>query len=437
MTRPERLPLRYLPAELAHQLKQGVDAAFPEDAAPLIRALTTGNRDNLTDHYTSSLQRTGLSHTVAVSGMHLSFLAALVSGLLGRGKRRSALVTCGVVLVFTLISGCTPSVVRAAVMLILLQLAALLGRERDPLTALALALMLLLAWNPFSAAHIGLQLSFASVAGILLFSDRLQERMLRVWKRPPKDSTPLRLLGALVRFGAAALSATLGAMVFTTPLTALYFGSLSLISPLANLMTLWAVSAAFSGGLIAGAAGAVLPELGRVLALPVLPFVRYLDWVVPRLARAPFAWSKAMPALCPIVLAGFWYLYRQTLLPRFWYQHQQELYLAVWTMAGVLALLPCLKRRHWGMLLPVLAMMLACLGFRGMLAYPQVYSLFSGRLMEEKAEMSTQYYLRFGQPSEELAVAALLVAAVYLLCCFLRVEWVPAEQKGRQEPEES
>ena len=45
--------------------------------------------------------------------------------------------------------------------------------------------------------------------------------------------------------------------------------------------------------------------------------------------------------------------------------------------------------------------------------------------------------LRFGQPSEELAVAALLVAAVYLLCCFLRVEWVPAEQKGRQEPEES
>ena len=45
--------------------------------------------------------------------------------------------------------------------------------------------------------------------------------------------------------------------------------------------------------------------------------------------------------------------------------------------------------------------------------------------------------VEISQPSEELAVAALLVAAVYLLCCFLRVEWVPAEQKGRQEPEES
>ena len=151
--RPEAVPLRDRPALWSRALKDSIDRSFPGDAAPLVKALVTGNRDSLTDPFTTSLQRTGLSHTVAVSGMHLSFLAALVSGLLGRGKRRSALVTCGVVLVFTLISGCTPSVVRAAVMLILLQLAALLGRERDPLTALALALMLLLAWNPFSSAR--------------------------------------------------------------------------------------------------------------------------------------------------------------------------------------------------------------------------------------------------------------------------------------------
>lgn len=156
----------------------------------------------------------------------------------------------------------------------------------------------------------------------------------------------------------------------------------------------------------------------------------------PRLARAPFTWSKALPVLCPIVLAGFWYLYRQLVLPEFWYQHQQELYLAVWAAAGVLALLLCLKRRQWGMLVPALVMLLACLGFRELLTYPRVYSLFSDRLMGAEPGMSTQYYLRFGQPSEELAAATLLVAALYLLCCFLRVEWVPAGRKG-QEPEES
>lgn len=91
--------------------------------------------------------------------------------------------------------------------------------------------MLLLAWNPFSAAHIGLQLSFASVVGILLFSDRLQERMLRGGSGRPRTPSRSGCWGRWSASGRAALSATLGAMVFTTPLTALYFGSLSLISP--------------------------------------------------------------------------------------------------------------------------------------------------------------------------------------------------------------
>ena len=56
--------------------------------------------------------------------------------------------------------------------------------------------------------------------------------------------------------------------------------------------------------------------------------------------------------------------------------------------------------------------------------------LIKGRVLENSL-------LTAREAAEELAVAALLVAAVYLLCCFLRVEWVPAEQKGRQEPEES
>ena len=80
------------------------------------------------------------------------------------------------------------------------------------------------------------------------------------------------------------------------------------------------------------------------------------------------------------------------------------------------------------MLLPVLAMMLACLGFRGCWPIPRSIPV-SGRLMEEKAEMSTQYYLRFGQPrgagggrpSGGRCVPAVLLPAG---------EWVPAEHKA-------
>lgn len=150
--RPEAVPLRDRPALWSRALKDSIDRSFPGDAAPLVKALVTGNRDSLTDPFTTSLQRTGLSHTVAVSGMHLAFLAGLVSLLLGASRRLTALVLIPMSILFCLVAGCTPSVVRAAIMIVLLQLAPLFRRERDDCTALGTALLLLLLWNPYSAA---------------------------------------------------------------------------------------------------------------------------------------------------------------------------------------------------------------------------------------------------------------------------------------------
>ena len=141
--RPEAVPLRDRPALWSRELKDSIDRSFPGDAAPLVKALVTGNRDSLTDPFTTSLQRTGLTHTVAVSGMHLAFLAGLVSLLLGASRRLTALVLIPMSALFCLVAGCTPSVVRAAITIVLLQLAPLLGRERDDCTALGTALLLL------------------------------------------------------------------------------------------------------------------------------------------------------------------------------------------------------------------------------------------------------------------------------------------------------
>ena len=290
LQRPERIPLRYWPAVLSKYLKQGIDAAFPEDVSPVIRGLVTGNRDSLTDEFTSSLQRVGLSHTVAVSGMHLAFLAAMVSALLGRGKRSTALVTSLFVLLFCGVAGNTPSVTRAAVMILLLQIAPLLGRERDGPTALAFALMLLLLWNPFSAAHVGLQLSFGAVAGILMVSDSIQGWMLRKLRLDKRSKRWLvRQLVKAPRFLVSVLCATLGASVLTVPLVALHFQSFSLIAPLSNLFTLWAVALLFLGGLAVGLTGIFLPGPATVLAIPFTAIARWLVRVVEGLGRLPMA----------------------------------------------------------------------------------------------------------------------------------------------------
>ena len=288
--RPEHVPVSCIPAYLSRELKQSIDRIFLPDVAALVKAVVTGNRDNLSDSFTTSLQRTGLAHTVAVSGMHLAYLAGFLSLLLGRGSRRTALVSLPVIILFTLVAGCTPSVVRAAIMIVMLQLAPLLGRERDNFTSLAFALLVLLVHNPYAAANVGLQLSFGAVAGIFLFSGGLQKRMLKPFHLKPSGKNPLRWLwNGLLRFGAPVFATTLGALVSTTPLTAWYFGQVSLIAPVSNLLTLWAVSAVFVGGIAVGMLGIALPAVATVAAAPVTFLARYLYWSIELMGRIPFA----------------------------------------------------------------------------------------------------------------------------------------------------
>jgi competence protein ComEC len=316
--RPTRVPPQYFAAWASKALKTGIDTAFPEDVAGFVRALVTGNRDNLTDEFTTSLERAGLSHTVAVSGMHLAFLASLLTALLGRGRRSTALFTVLWVALFCGIAGNTPSVLRAAVMILMLQLAPLLDRERDGPTSLALALFLLLWVNPFSAAHIGLQLSFTAVAGILLVSDRVQGWLLKKL-RMDQLSKPRGWGEQLLRTGpyfvVSTLSATLGASVLTIPLVALHFNMISLIAPLSNLLTLWAIGFLFLGGLGVGTLAIVLPDLAAVLAVPFAGLARYLQWVIdlvskPALAALPLesvyyrAWLVLIYALLLVSIRG-------------------------------------------------------------------------------------------------------------------------------------
>ena len=184
--------------------------------------------------------------------------------------------------------------------------------------SLALALFLLLWVNPFSAAHIGLQLSFTAVAGILLVSDRVQGWLLKKL-RMDQLSKPRGWGEQLLRTGpyfvVSTLSATLGASVLTIPLVALHFNMISLIAPLSNLLTLWAIGFLFLGGLGVGTLAIVLPDLAAVLAVPFAGLARYLQWVIdlvskPALAALPLesvyyrAWLVLIYALLLVSIRG-------------------------------------------------------------------------------------------------------------------------------------
>ncbi|SMC47795.1 DNA internalization-related competence protein ComEC/Rec2 [Papillibacter cinnamivorans] len=278
----DSIPIRYYPAVMAKKLGGTMGAIFGEAEAPFMKALLLGDRGELSDPFSSALSVSGLSHTVAVSGMHIAALVGFIL-LISRRRRRAALFAIPLILLFMAVVGNTPSVARAGIMQIMILLAPALGREEDPPTTLSFALLLILLQNPFAAAGIGLQLSFAAIAGIALFSPKIY---LAIEGKKEREKGLKR---KAVRFLAASVSSTLGAMAFTTPLVAVYFDTVSLVAPIANFLCLWAVSFVFVGGLIATLAGLIWLPLGTYLAFIVSLGTDYLLFLIPRLAKFPFA----------------------------------------------------------------------------------------------------------------------------------------------------
>lgn len=282
------IPPRYLPQAWAKAIKDSLLGCFGPALAPFFVSLVTGDKSLLPGDVYTALRRTGLAHVAAVSGLHVTFLAGLAGLLFGRRRRGSAALGLLLCVCFAAVAGFTPSVVRAVFFQAAILLAPLLGREEDRPTTLSAALLVLLVRNPYAAAGIGLQLSFAAVAGISLLTGRLNRRWTAKLPTRPKG-LPLRLGCALARFALGTLATTLGALLFTTPLTAFYFRSVSLIAPLANLLCLWAVSYAFLGALIAALAGLAIPALGGAAAAVAAVPGRYVVWTAVHLSRFPFA----------------------------------------------------------------------------------------------------------------------------------------------------
>ena len=262
---------------ISRSLSGHINKIFPEDTSAFMQALLLGDKSLLYEDegLHLAMTRAGFMHIVAVSGLHVAFLVGLLRLILGSG-RRSALLCLALIWLFVFITGASPSAVRAGFMQSFLLLAPLLRRENDPPTSLSLALALILLQNPFAAASISLQLSFAAVAGIFCFSGRIYSFLISV--------LPKLAEGRLGRYAAANTATSLGVMVFTTPLTAVHFGYIPVLAILSNIAGLWAVSLCFGLGW-AACALSLLPWAGFITAWLCSWFARYI-FLVSRLVSA-------------------------------------------------------------------------------------------------------------------------------------------------------
>ncbi|MCL2366492.1 MAG: ComEC/Rec2 family competence protein [Oscillospiraceae bacterium] len=280
--------LRFFPRRLSEAIAQRIDEIYPDDIAHFMQALLVGRRDALfrDSALGASLSAAGIIHVVSISGMHVAFLMGLL-GFAFKNSRLFAFIGIPVLIFFMAMTGFTPAVTRAGIMQVFLICAPIFKRERDSITSLSAALIVLLSANPYSIASVGLQLSFSATLGIILLTPKINSGV----RDAIRDSVlyKKKIPKVFINFIISSLATTTGALVVTIPLTALHFGYVSLIAPLTNLLTLWAVSLAFPIGLISAISSFIFLPLAQIIAYPVTLIARYIIFMARTLGTVPYS----------------------------------------------------------------------------------------------------------------------------------------------------
>ncbi len=271
-------------------------------------ALTTGQRAALSEDQKAAFRITGTAHLLAVSGLHLGILSLFTWYLLLFTLRRvpficrrfnihqlSSMVTVPVLILFTLFTGANPPVVRACIMALAVLLTRILHRQEHTVQALMLAAGLMLAHRPGLLVNAGFQLSFACVSAFLFFQRRhnaipearSHHRLHDLF--PPVSKLPDRVIGTFHRIAPYFKNLffiSVIAFVATAPITAFHFQTISLSSPIANLLLVPLVSLIIMPVLILVLILSTgFPQSAALLVSVANRPLLLLDWLASKLAE--------------------------------------------------------------------------------------------------------------------------------------------------------
>lgn len=222
--------------KLRGRLCAAISLYLGADASALSRALLLDDRSDLGITFINrDFARIGASHILSLSGLHLTVLCGMLEFVtikLGAPKRLRSVLSIAFVIFYMLLTGLPFTVVRAGIMVIILQSGRMLGFDRDPITTLFMAGALILLADPPAFFDIGLEMSFTATLGVLVLSDGAGELLRPKFRRLIRKFKPFRHLRSLLM----ALFVTFGAIMFLVPLQWLHFGEISLITPISTLL---------------------------------------------------------------------------------------------------------------------------------------------------------------------------------------------------------
>ncbi len=257
-----------------------ISRSLSEPHASLASGILLGSQSNMSQGLKDDLQKTGLTHIVALSGFNVTIitlaLAWVLSGFLG--KKKSFWAGLFFVVIFILATGCSASVVRAGIFSMLILFGTTYGRRADQLNILTLTALAMLLQNPYLLFYdLGFQLSFAAFIGIIYFAPLLSDLYQKIFKRSETPSF------------AKMICETLAAQLAVIPIIFYNFRTISLISPIANILVVWSVAWIMLFTFISIILGFIWAPLAQIISFLLWPILEYVILAVHYLARIPLA----------------------------------------------------------------------------------------------------------------------------------------------------
>lgn len=242
---------------IRNKILSAVDKLFPKKSnhTAILKGLLIGDKSDFDDEMYNKFSNAGISHIVAVSGLHLSLLFSSLMTLLGalRKKRKLVLlITLPFIILFVSASGFTPSVLRAMIMLIIMMLSAVLSEDYDPVTSLFTAFGILIAISPYSIFSKSLVMSFSATLGIFVYFRYINTFLSLPFESNNRNSNKaLRLLKKSAGYISSSLSLSVSSFLGTAYFIILFFGKISKVQFFTNLWIIPIVSLTFCLGYIA------------------------------------------------------------------------------------------------------------------------------------------------------------------------------------------
>ena len=232
-----------------NNIKENMFNILDEEQSALCVGILIGDREKISDITEDNFKKSNLTHMLAVSGSHITYIIVALTTILSKTNRKfSLIITIFFLLFFTVLTGFTASVLRASIMGIITLLASILHRKSDTINNLGISSIIILIYNPYLLVDAGFLLSYAGTIGIILFSKKISNGISiivnkinpNLLNKEQNNNSKIFFIKSIIEkiilYIISSLSVTLSANIVIIPIMAYMFSTISFTFWISNIL---------------------------------------------------------------------------------------------------------------------------------------------------------------------------------------------------------